>query len=134
MAVINPSERKLTKRNSVRSRAMWTFDSFSSSKFKSWFFSNWIDHNKKKSTKIGCWVSMGLSFLVKSYLQSIFYTVAFSYYDSKAVQIILVEYQSFWMSPTHFGRVQIISPENFNLNLTKMIWIQPKQFAPDHNN
>ena len=34
---------------------------------------------------------------------------------------------SFWFSTNNFGRVQIteISPEKFNLNLTKIIWTQP---------
>ena len=62
------------------------------------------------------------------------------------VQIILVEYKLFWTGPIHFGRVQIIlewfgqvqivksSPEKSNLNLTKMIWTQPKLFGPDQNN
>ena len=47
------------------------------------------------------------------------------------VQIILVEYQSFWMGPIHFGQVQIIkiSPEKSNLNLTNMIWTQPKRIG-----
>ena len=101
----------------------------------------------------------------------------------RTVQIILVKHQSFWMSPIHFGRVQIIlvrsklkfiysekatkfcensplllssvvpvknkveisqdfvafaeymnfiniGPEKSNLNLTKMIWTQPKQIGP----
>ena len=42
----------------------------------------------------------------------------------------------FWSSSNHFGHVQIlkISPEMSNLNLTKMIWTQPKQFGHDQNN
>ena len=42
----------------------------------------------------------------------------------------------FWLGPNHFGQVQIIKiiPEKSNLNLTQMIWTQPKQFAPDQNN
>ena len=36
----------------------------------------------------------------------------------------------------HFGQVQIIkvSPKKSNLNLTKMIWIRPKQFVPVQKN
>ena len=47
------------------------------------------------------------------------------------VQIILVEYQPFWIGSIRFGRVQIIkiSPEKSSLNLTKMIWTRPKQFG-----
>ena len=38
--------------------------------------------------------------------------------------------------PNHFGQVQIIkdSPEKSNLNLTRMIRTQPKQFTPVQNN
>ena len=52
------------------------------------------------------------------------------------VQIILLWHQLFWMGLNHFGKVQIIkvSPEKPNLNLTKMIWAWPKQFAPDQKN
>ena len=52
------------------------------------------------------------------------------------VQIILVEYQSFWTCPIRFGQVQIIkiSQEKSNLNLTKMIFTWPKRFWPDQNN
>ena len=51
---------------------------------------------------------------------------ALSFYGSKmilTVQIILVEYLSFWTGPNHFGQVQIIkiSPEKSNLSLTQMI-------------
>ena len=56
------------------------------------------------------------------------------------VQIILLEYQSFWTGPICFGWVQIyhsrqvqaikISPEKSNLNLTKIIWTRPNQFGP----
>ena len=51
----------------------------------------------------------------------------------------MVEYQSLWAGPNHFGQVQIIkiSLEKSNLDLTKdaldltqMIWTQPKQFEP----
>ena len=40
------------------------------------------------------------------------------------------------MGPYHFGQVQIIkiSPEKSNLNQTKMIWTQPKQYEPDQHN
>ena len=43
---------------------------------------------------------------------------------------------SFWSGPNNFGQVQIIkiSPEKYNLNLTKMIWSLPKQFGPYQNN
>jgi hypothetical protein len=67
-------------------------------------------------------------------------TNALSFYRSKIMildhQIILVESKTFWSSPNYFGKVQIIksSPEKFNLNLTKMIWTQPKRFGPDQNN
>ena len=51
------------------------------------------------------------------------------------VQIILVEYQSFWMCPIRFGQVQIIknSPGNINLNLIKTIWTRPKQSVSVQN-
>ena len=58
------------------------------------------------------------------------------------VQIILAEYQQFllnpilfWSGQNHFGQVQTIqfSPENANLNLTKMIWTQPKRIGPIQN-
>ena len=40
------------------------------------------------------------------------------------------------LSTNRFGQVQIIkiSLEKFNLNLTKIIWTQPKPFGPDQNN
>jgi hypothetical protein len=52
------------------------------------------------------------------------------------VQIILVEYQSFWTCPIRFKQVQIkkICPEKSDLNLTKMIWTQPNQIELDQNN
>jgi hypothetical protein len=40
-----------------------------------------------------------------------------------------VEYQSFWNDPNYR-----ISPEKYNLNLTKMIWTQLNQFVPVQNN
>ena len=56
----------------------------------------------------------------------------------------LVEYQSFWTDPICSGWAQIIlersklgiqiSQEKSNLNLTKMIWTQPKQLLPVQNN
>ena len=58
------------------------------------------------------------------------------------VQIVLVGYKMFWLSPNHYGRGQIIlnrsklwkiSTEKSNLNLTKMIWTQPKRFGHDQN-
>ena len=45
------------------------------------------------------------------------------------LQIILVEYQSFWTGPNCFGQVQIknkIVQKKSDLNLTKMIWTRPK--------
>jgi hypothetical protein len=41
----------------------------------------------------------------------------------------------FGSGPNHFGQVQIIkiSPEKSNLNLTKTIWSQPKQFGTVQN-
>ena len=56
------------------------------------------------------------------------------------VQIILVEYQSFWSGPNHFVRVQSILvrvrqiklfwADFYNLDLSKMIWTQPKKLHP----
>ena len=42
--------------------------------------------------------------------------------------LVLVESKSFWSSPNHFGHVQIrLFWTNFyNLDLSKMIWTQPK--------
>ena len=56
--------------------------------------------------------------------------------DFGQVQIVMDGSNLFWSGPNHFGQVQIIkiSPEKSNLNLTKMIWTRPKQFAPDQNN
>ena len=44
----------------------------------------------------------------------------------------MFDYQSFRTGPICFVQVQIIktSPEKSNLNLTKMIWTQPKRFVP----
>ena len=52
------------------------------------------------------------------------------------VQIVFVGSNLFWSGPNHFGQVQIIniSPEKSNLNQTKMILSQPKQFGPNQNN
>ena len=52
------------------------------------------------------------------------------------VPIAFAGSNSFWSGPNHFELVQIIkiSPEKSNLNMTKMIWIQPKWFGPDQNN
>ena len=73
-------------------------------------------------------------------------TYALSFYGSKFIldhpnhfgqaPIVLDESNSFWSGPNHFGQIQIIKiiPEKSILNLTKMIWTQPKQFGPDHNN
>ena len=43
---------------------------------------------------------------------------------------------SFCLGPNNFGQVQIItiSQEKSNLNLTKIIWAQPKQFGHNQNN
>ena len=71
---------------------------------------------------------------------------ALSFYGSKMVldspnhfgpvPIILAGSNLFWSVPNHFGQVQTIkiSPEKSNLNLTKMIWTQPKWFVPVQNN
>ena len=47
------------------------------------------------------------------------------------VQIILVEYQTFWSGLNQFGQVQIIkiSPEKSSLNLNKTICTSSKQFG-----
>ena len=52
------------------------------------------------------------------------------------VPIVLDASNSFWLGLNHLGQVQIIkiSSEKLNLNLTKMIWTQPKQFVPVQNN
>ena len=71
---------------------------------------------------------------------------ALSFYGSKMildrpnhfcrVLIVLDGSNLFCLGPNRFGQVQImkIIPEKSNLNLTEMIWIRPKQFAPDQNN
>ena len=52
------------------------------------------------------------------------------------VPMVLNRSNLFWSDPNHFDQFQIIkiSPEKSNLNLTKMIWTQPKQVGPDQNN
>ena len=52
------------------------------------------------------------------------------------VPFVLVGSNSFWSGPNHYGQVPIIkvSLEKSNLNLTKIMWPQPKQFGPDQNN
>ena len=52
------------------------------------------------------------------------------------VPIILGRSNLFWLGPNHFGQAEIIkiSPEKSNMNLTKMIWTRPKQFALNQNN
>ena len=47
------------------------------------------------------------------------------------VPIILNGSNLFWLAPNHFGQAQIIniSPEKSNLNMTKIILTQPKQFG-----
>ena len=83
---------------------------------------------------------LDVSFMIIEKL--VLFIYALSFYGSKMildrsnnfgrVPIILDRSNSFWWDPNHFGQVQIkISPEKSNLNLTKMIWIRPKQFAPD---
>ena len=73
------------------------------------------------------------------------YTNALSFYSSKMtldcpnhfgrVPIVLVGSKSFWSGPKHFGQGQIrLFWANFyNLDLTKMIWTQPKQIRPVQN-
>ena len=73
-------------------------------------------------------------------------TVYLSFYGSKMIldrpnhfgrlPIVLDWSNLFWSGPNHFGNIQIIKiiPEKFDLNLTKMVWIQPEQLAPDQNN
>ena len=52
------------------------------------------------------------------------------------IPIALKGCNSFWSGANHFEQVQIIkiSPEKSNLNLTNIIWTQPKRFGPDQNN
>ena len=49
------------------------------------------------------------------------------------VPIILNGSNLFWLGPNHFGQAQNIniSPEKSNLNLTKIILTQPKQFGTE---
>ena len=66
---------------------------------------------------------------------------ALSFYRSKIILdrpnnfdrlLIVLDWPNLFLSgPNHFGQVQIInvSPEKSNLNLTKIIWTQPKQFG-----
>ena len=56
--------------------------------------------------------------------------------DFGRLPIILDGPNLFWSGSNHFGQVQIIeiSPEKSDLNLTKIIWTQPKQFVPIQNN
>ena len=59
------------------------------------------------------------------------------------IQIILVEYQSFWSGPNHFvqvqsilvwvGQIKLFWANFYNLDLSKMIWTQPKEIAPVQN-
>ena len=44
-------------------------------------------------------------------------------------QFVLVRFKSFWTGPNYKN-----SPEKSDLNLTKIIWTQPKRFGPDQNN
>jgi hypothetical protein len=48
------------------------------------------------------------------------------------VPIVLDGSNLFCSGPNHFGEFQNlkISPEKSNLNLTQIIWTQPKQFVP----
>ena len=52
------------------------------------------------------------------------------------VPIVLDWSNSFWWGPNHFESIQIIKfgPQKSNLNLTKIIFIQPKLFGLDQNN
>ena len=52
------------------------------------------------------------------------------------VTIILDGTNLFWSGTNHFGQVQTkkFSSEKSNLNLTKMIWTQPKRFVPNQKN
>ena len=52
------------------------------------------------------------------------------------VPIVLERSNSFWWGPNHFESIQIIKfgPQKSNLNLTKVIFIQPKFFWLDQNN
>ena len=51
------------------------------------------------------------------------------------VTIILDRSNLFWSGSNLFGQVQIIriSPQKYNLNLTIMIWTQPKWYGPNQN-
>ena len=51
------------------------------------------------------------------------------------VSIVLDVSNLFWLGPNHFEQTQIIKfgPQKSNLNLTKMICIQPKLFGTDEN-
>ena len=52
------------------------------------------------------------------------------------VQIILVEYQSFWVGPIHFGQTQIVL-DRFKLQKLgqkNQIWTWPEFFGPNQNN
>ena len=51
-------------------------------------------------------------------------------------KLFLVRFKSLWLGPNHFGHVQIIFFWTifYNLNLSKMIWIRPKQIEPIQNN
>ena len=69
-----------------------------------------------------------------------------SFYRSKIIldhpncfgrlQIVLVGSKRFWLSPNHFGQVQIrlLWTNFYNLDLTKMIWNRPKRIGPVLNN
>ena len=51
------------------------------------------------------------------------------------VPLVLVGYKSFWLGTNHFSQVQIrLFWTNFyNLDLSKMIWIQPKGIGSVQN-
>ena len=51
------------------------------------------------------------------------------------VQIILVEYQSFWAGSIHFGWIQIILGRSKSKKLVQksLIWTWPKWFGPNQN-
>ena len=53
----------------------------------------------------------------------------------RPVPLVLVGYKSFWLGTNHFSQVQIrLFWTNFyNLDLSKMIWIQPKGIGSVQN-
>ena len=51
------------------------------------------------------------------------------------VQIVLDRYKLFWLGPNHFGQVKIglFWTNSYNLDLSKMVWIQTKRIGPVQN-